>query len=94
MSRRIHLYRLEIEYPPGSDHYEWCPEDWEQICIDRDMAEHWQGAVNIPEWPGWPTPRIYRTQFGADRRAGYLRRCGAMVTIHRSLPVEWPEVTP
>jgi len=91
MARRICLYRLDVTYPEGSDDPEWEPADWETICEEREMADHYYGAVKYPEWSGWPTPRIYRTRSGAERRRDYLERCGAKVVIHQSLPVEWPD---
>ena len=54
----------------------------------------------------WPNPadeyqwgrKVYRTRYltlrGARYQASVLRGRGAVVDILRSLPVQWPEVTP
>jgi hypothetical protein len=54
----------------------------------------------------WPDPadeyqwgrRVYRVRYltlrGAQYQASVLRSRGAVVDITRSLPVEWPAVTP
>lgn len=90
--RTMHLYRLDVIYPEGSDDPSWVPDEdeWVALCEERGYTEYWGDAFRYPEWPGWPTPRIYRTRHGAEKRAHYLERFGAKVTIHKSLPVQWP----
>lgn len=87
--RKTYLYRLHVEYPPGSDELEWEPPGW------RDNPEHWdtdpETGAPEPRWFSWPTVRLYLSQTAAKRRADLLRSYGATVTVERSQPIVWDQ---
>lgn len=80
-----HVYRLKIDYPPGSQEPGWEPAGW----IPRLGQEPETGAtVELPF--RWPSERRFLSFAGARARVRELEGYGAAVTLERSLPVEWP----
>lgn len=77
------VYRLVVEYPPGSLDRGWEPRGWEP-----------EPGPYIPEQEGpefrWPANRLCLTPATARRRADLFRRYGATVTVEVSDPVTWP----
>jgi hypothetical protein len=74
------IYRLDIEYPEGSQEWGWEPEDY-----DGEIPGSYETAPFR-----WPAERLYLSRSGASQRAKLLRGWGAKVTVLPSLPVEWP----
>lgn len=86
--RKVFVYRLAVEYPPGSLVLGWAPAGWEPATGGYDPVS---GEPYDEDEFRWPQVRPYLSASGAKRRAELLRKFGAEVTIRRSLPVEWPE---
>ncbi|WP_433357742.1 hypothetical protein ACQP25_44950 (plasmid) [Microtetraspora malaysiensis] len=88
--RKTYLYRLNVEYPPGSDEWGWEPPGWQHNpiaqVIDPETGGHECASFS------WPTVRPYLSQSAAKRRADLLRSYGAVVTIQRSQPIAWERV--
>lgn len=80
--RKVYVYRLVVEYPPGSLEWGWEPPGW-------DRRRLLVGKVPFR----WPVNRLCFTSATAKRRAGLFRKYGADVTIERSAPVTWPGAT-
>ena len=92
-ARPIHVYRLEVVYPEGSQEPGWEPENyaeiWERLNPDYTSDPNYDGPI----WPfAWPRAKTYLGAAGANKRADMIRAYGAKVEVRRSLPVEWPEV--
>lgn len=85
--RRVHVFRLEVEYPPGSRSPGWQPMAWEP-------PDEWRSLVDESS-PGfrWPRERLFLSATAARARAELLEGYGAAVTIKRSAPVAWAEGT-
>jgi hypothetical protein len=87
--RIVHVYRLEVEYPPGSDAPGWVPACWgEMLASVRDRAE--RRALRRRGFR-WPRERMYLSASGAWSRAALLTMFGATVFVDASDPVTWPE---
>jgi hypothetical protein len=85
--RPTHVYKLVIEYPPGSLEPGWEPPGWDPLETDTDWVVD---EYDEMRWAGWPQNRLYLSRTGAKRRADLLRKYGAAVEVVQSLPVEWP----
>jgi hypothetical protein len=83
-----HVYRLAVQYPPGSLEPGWAPPGWspEEHRITSDGPD---GGWDSGEFR-WPRERQYLSRSGANTGAGLFREYGAEVTIERSDPVTWP----
>lgn len=84
----VHVYRIDVEYPPGSRYpeegwREWEPEGWEPDFREDEVG----GLSEVPFQ--WPNVRLYLSKSGAEARASLLRKYGAKATVVRSLPVVW-----
>lgn len=80
--RPVYVYKLAIEYPPGSTEPGWEPPGYQSETVmtpdgfeDREFS--------------WPHERAYLSREGAIQRAGILRGWGANVGILRSERVTW-----
>jgi hypothetical protein len=85
--RKRYVYRLVVDYPPGSLEPGWEPEGWGQerkgLSFKRLMRQ---------EDPfKWPRNSLCFSATTAKRRAELFREAGATVAIQRSEPVTWPE---
>lgn len=85
--RRIYLYRLHVEYPPGSQELGWEPPGWRDDP-ENEVIDPETGAPDCASF-SWPFNRTYISQTAARRRADLFRSYGAGVTIERSKPIEW-----
>jgi hypothetical protein len=88
--RRSYVYRLDVTYPPNSLDLGWEPPGYDGWDDPGGMNG------NRGEWIpfSWPQNRLCLSAPTAKRRADLFRKYGAKVTIVRSAPIEWPEVTP
>lgn len=87
--RTLRVYRLDVEYPPGSREPGWQPPGWEE---NWDKHPEFWGAGE-EEFPPFRWPRVgrYLSKSGAGKRARTLRKLGAEVTVVSSRPVEWED---
>lgn len=87
--RIVRVYRLDIEYPPGSFKPGWVPACWEQFLAGiEDKAERRRVRKRGFRWP---REHLYLSASGAWSRAGLLHWFGATVFVEASDPVIWPE---
>lgn len=75
------VYRLEVEYPPGSNKPGWEPEGWR---AEKGDASGWAPPFE------WPRVRMYFNPHAAHKRAELLARWGATVRVVPSNVVTWP----
>lgn len=87
---KTYVYRLNIEYPPGSvNDWDWEPDGW--TAEAPEYREDDTGAwVTAPFQ--WPSNRRFLTKPAAERRAAWLRKWGATVVIERSEPIVWAHI--
>ncbi len=85
VEKPVHVYRLVVKLPPGSEEPGWAPEEWSDIC-DR---LGWCDEYRDPPRFSWPTRRTFLSRAAAERRAGFLREYGAEVAVVRSYAVIW-----
>ncbi len=78
-ARPVHVFRLDVAYPPGSQEPGWEPPGW-----DPDLQPWNEGSFS------WPRNRRYLSRKGAEQGAGMFRKYGAKVEIVPSLPGELP----
>lgn len=89
MSRAVRVFRLEIEYPPGSDAPGWVPACWPEFLAGiKDKAKRREVRRRGFHWP---REHLYLSASGAWARAGLLHWFGATVFVDASDPVTWPE---
>ncbi len=89
MSRVVRVFRLEIEYPPGSDAPGWVPACWPEFLAGiKDKAKRREVRRRGFHWP---REHLYLSASGAWARAGLLHWFGATVFVDASDPVTWPE---
>jgi hypothetical protein len=88
--RKVYVYRLTVEYPPGSLRHGWEPDDWDPWPDGTAGGYDADGAPLGAKFC-WPVNRLCFTRSTAKRRAGLFEKYGAQVTIERSDPVTWPE---
>jgi hypothetical protein len=87
--RVTRVYRLDIQYPEGSDAPGWVPACWPDFLASiKDKAE--RRAVRRRGFR-WPRERLYLSASGAWSRAWLLMAFGAVVDVDASDPVTWPE---
>jgi hypothetical protein len=79
-----HVYKLVIQYPAGSDAWDWQPEGYE-----AGFGSEIFGGADGREF-SWPAERLFLSRSGAKRRKALLEGWGAKVTVRQSLRVEWP----
>ena len=90
MSERIvRVYRIVVEYPPGSDASGWAPACWDEFLAGiKDRAKRREMRRRGFRWP---REHLYLSASGAWSRAGLLHWFGATVDVEASDPVSWPE---
>jgi len=87
--RIVRVYKLEIEYPPGSDAPGWAPACWPEFLAGiKDRARRREAARRGFRWP---REHLYLSASGAYSRAALLTWFGATVYVDASSPVTWPE---
>jgi hypothetical protein len=87
--RQCRVFRLEIEYPPGSDAPGWVPDIWPEFLAGmRDRARRRELRERGFRWP---RERMFLSSSSAYARAGLLIWFGATVYVEASSPVTWPE---
>jgi hypothetical protein len=89
----VHVYRLEVTYPPGSRQPDWRPACWSDPEFLRRLSRRARRHHRRAGFR-WPAERMFLSASGARQRAGLLRWYGADVEVFRSLPVEWAEMPP
>lgn len=90
MSERIvRVYRIAVEYPPGSDAPGWVPACWDEFLAGiKDKAKRREMRRRGFRWP---REHLYLSASGAWSRAYLLAVFGATVDVEASDPVTWPE---
>jgi len=86
--RVIRIYHLDVVYPEGVG----CDNPPKAWCDFMDLL----AEGGRPDWEPefhWPSRRNFFTLASAERRAGFLREYGCTVTVRRSKPVEFEEVS-
>lgn len=77
----MHVYRLVVQLPPGSDAPGWRPAGYDEARFPRQPDD---GAPFR-----WPPRRHYLSWASATTRAALLRSWGATVDIAASAQVRW-----
>ena len=81
--RAVRVWKLDVEYPEGSQEPGWEPEGW---AIPEGFGSFDGDDLEFR----WPAERLFLSRSGANQRARLLRGYGAKVTLVPSLPLEWP----
>jgi hypothetical protein len=87
--RPVHVYRLNVLYPPGSGEPGWVPEAWPQVLAAVKDRKR-RNALRKRGFR-WPRNHLYLSASGAYSRALMLTWLGASVEVQRSEEVTWWE---
>lgn len=86
--RHVYVFKLEIEYPEGSQQPGWTPEHWP---TPNRLGSFWRWVLPADRSKAfkWPKERVWLSSVAAYRRAWLLRSLGCSVVVRRSLRVQW-----
>ena len=88
MSRPIHVYRLVIIYPEGSQAPGWRPALWSDPEFLARLSRRSRRALARTTFT-WPAERMFLSSSSAWNRAGKLLMYGAQVEVQASKTVTW-----
>jgi len=86
--RPVHVWRLLITYPAGSQEPGFRPYCWGNLLAEMD----WRQRIKARRRGfRWPPERTWLSESPAEYRAWWLTRCGATVVLQKSAAVQWED---